>query len=88
MGWIHLGWCIGASEHFGLGAWRCVEKVGSLYLDALMGRMGLSTFCLLLALWSVAWDTNRMEDQNLRNLAGKRSISCFVLKKKNREIYI
>jgi hypothetical protein len=44
MGWIHLGWCIGASEHFGLGAWRCVEKVGSLYLDALMGRMGLSTF--------------------------------------------
>lgn len=42
--WIHLHWCIGASEHFGYRAWCCAEKVGSHYLDAFYGAYGLSSF--------------------------------------------
>jgi hypothetical protein len=62
-----------------------VEKVGSLYLDALMGRMSLYLWFAFLALGSVvAWDTNRIEDQNLRVLAKRKGVvehSCFVLEK-------
>jgi hypothetical protein len=46
----------------------------------LMGRMSLYLWFAFLALGSVvAWDTNRIEDQNLRVLAKrKRSSGAFL----------